>query len=428
MHGAGADALLDWMDVRDRHGAPPDPQLDGLVLLDLPDIDSVVAAHHVEAHRLIDVVDLLVIVTDPQKYADQALHDGILAPLAGHDEVVEVLLNQVDRLTPAQVQACLDDLRRRLVDDGLGMVVPLPVSAVSGEGVTALRALLADTVRRRRAMVDRWSADLETAAIALLPPAPAGASDGLPRRARRDAVSGLATAVGVDAVAGAVAAQYRRDARLATGWPPTRWVTRWRRAPLADVPVISRSAIATDQVRATLRAAGEHAGADLGEPWDRVVRDVARDQHDVVLADLADLTTRGVDALKTRPRWWRAVGAVHGIGMAAALGGAAWLLALLLARSFLLVDTDPWTPRWRGMPVPTLLALGGVALGWVVAMGARVVTRFGARRRARHVRRALERGVAEVVDRQLGSALRRALGDHGRIRRLLAEAMAGPAP
>src|SRR3954471_7000121 len=50
------DALLDWLDVRSRHaldaGAPA-----GLVLLDLPDFDSVEAAHRAEVDRLIPVVD-----------------------------------------------------------------------------------------------------------------------------------------------------------------------------------------------------------------------------------------------------------------------------------------------------------------------------------------------------------------------------------
>lgn len=430
VHGAGpdTDALLDWLQVRDRHVAPPDPQLEGLVLLDLPDIDSVAVEHHLEAHRLIDVVDLLVFVTDPEKYADQALHDGVLAPLAGHDEVVEVLLNQVDRLTPSEVQACLDDLRRRLMEDGLTMVVPLPLSAATGEGVTALRAMLADTVRTRQATVARWTADLRQAAEALMPPGRSGDTGGLPRGAHDDAVDGLADAVGVDAVTEAVSAQYRRDARLRTGWPVTRWLARWRRAPLADVPVIGRSRVATDQVRATLRSVGERAGADLGEPWDRVVRDAARAQEADVVEDLTDVTTRGLDAQRDRPRWWGAWGAAQRGLLLAVLAGAAWLLGLLLARSFLLVDTDPWTPRWRGLPVPTLMVLGGVAVGWLLAVVARLLSRVGARRRARRVRRQLARSIGHVVDTRLSATVSQVLDDRDRIRHLLTEAAAGAAP
>lgn len=428
VHGAGADDLLDWLQVGDRHIAPPDRQLEGLVLLDLPDIDSVAVDHHLEAHRLIDVVDLLVFVTDPQKYADQALHEGVLAPLAGHDEVVEVLLNQVDRLAPAEVEACLDDLRRRLKDDGLTMVVPLPVSAVTGQGVTALRAMLAGAVRTRQATVARWTADLTATGRALMPPASNDGARGLPRAARTVAVDGLADAVGVDAVARAVSGQHRRDARLRTGWPVTRWMARWRRSPLADVPVIARSHVATDQVRATLRSVGEQAGTHLGEPWDRVVRDAARAQEREVVEDLADVTTRGVETQRERPRWWSAVGATQRAVLMAALAGGVWLLALLLARSFLLVDTEPWTPRWRGVPVPTLLVVGGVAAGWLLALASRLVSRVGARRRARRVRRQLAHAIGEVVDDRLATSVNEVLEDHARIRRLLTEVVTGQAP
>ena len=39
--GDSADRLLDWLEVPRRHRHDPEPALDGLVLLDLPDHDSV---------------------------------------------------------------------------------------------------------------------------------------------------------------------------------------------------------------------------------------------------------------------------------------------------------------------------------------------------------------------------------------------------
>ncbi len=50
----------------------------GLVLLDLPDFDSVETAHRLEVDRIVELADLLVWVVEPQKYADAALHDGYL--------------------------------------------------------------------------------------------------------------------------------------------------------------------------------------------------------------------------------------------------------------------------------------------------------------------------------------------------------------
>ena len=64
-----------------RHPAGEDNELDGVVLLDLPDHDSTEVSHHLEVDRLVQLADLLVWVLDPQKYADAAIHDRYLAPL-----------------------------------------------------------------------------------------------------------------------------------------------------------------------------------------------------------------------------------------------------------------------------------------------------------------------------------------------------------
>ncbi|NUR90054.1 MAG: ABC transporter, partial [Nonomuraea sp.] len=139
--GQGAGPLLDWLDVPRRHSAPETPDLSGLVLLDLPDHDSIRLSHRLEVDRLVELVDLLVWVVDPQKYADAVLHERYLRPLSGHRDVMLVVLNQVDRLPPAAVERCADDLRRLLDDDGLAGVPVLAVSARTGTGVPELRSL-----------------------------------------------------------------------------------------------------------------------------------------------------------------------------------------------------------------------------------------------------------------------------------------------
>ena len=134
----GADSagpLLDWLEVPRRHAATDQPAYaaDGLVLLDLPDFDSVRVEHRLEVDRLVELVDLLVWVVDPQKYADAALHDRYLRPLAGHGDVTLVVLNQSDLRRPAEVEECLADLRRLLADDGLPGVPVLAASALTGD-------------------------------------------------------------------------------------------------------------------------------------------------------------------------------------------------------------------------------------------------------------------------------------------------------
>src|SRR5690606_3026779 len=71
VRGEGAGPLLDWLGVRRRHAVGvdgADAAGGGLVVLDLPDHDSVVTDHRLEAERLVALVDLMVWVVDPQKY------------------------------------------------------------------------------------------------------------------------------------------------------------------------------------------------------------------------------------------------------------------------------------------------------------------------------------------------------------------------
>lgn len=73
-----AEALLDWLNVPRRHHMGSGDTLDGLVLLDLPDHDSVCIEHRLEVDRLVEMVDMIVWVVDPQKYADAALHLSLI--------------------------------------------------------------------------------------------------------------------------------------------------------------------------------------------------------------------------------------------------------------------------------------------------------------------------------------------------------------
>ena len=115
----GAAELLEWLDIPPRHRVVRDSMLDrghqdngldGLVLLDLPDHDSTEVSHHLEVERLVGLTDLMVWVLDPQKYADAAVHQRFLAPLATHRDVMLVVLNHIDEVSP---DGRGDDARRR---------------------------------------------------------------------------------------------------------------------------------------------------------------------------------------------------------------------------------------------------------------------------------------------------------------------------
>src|SRR6478752_1401004 len=153
----GADELLEYLEIAPRHQVMRDSLLDlgkedsalqGVVLLDLPDHDSTEVSHHLEVNRLIELADLMVWVLDPQKYADAAVHDRYLAPLATHKDVMLVVLNHVDTVPAGRLESMLADVRRLLDADGLEGVPVIATSARTGQGMDELRREIATRVAK----------------------------------------------------------------------------------------------------------------------------------------------------------------------------------------------------------------------------------------------------------------------------------------
>lgn len=150
--GSDATGMLDFLGVPEERRfrgesalTGPDPSsMAGLVLLDVPDHDSVASGHRLQVDRLVPLVDLLVWVLDPQKYADHRLHSEYLLVLADRQDSMVVVLNQVDRVTERGLEQVRLDVARLLVDEGLGSVEILTTSAKDGDGIEGLR----ETVRR----------------------------------------------------------------------------------------------------------------------------------------------------------------------------------------------------------------------------------------------------------------------------------------
>src|SRR5699024_10089063 len=71
---------------------------------------SVQSTNRSVAERMTGLVDVLVWVTDPQKYADAVIHQEFVRPFAGHDAVTVLVLNQVDRLREDERGPVLDSL------------------------------------------------------------------------------------------------------------------------------------------------------------------------------------------------------------------------------------------------------------------------------------------------------------------------------
>ncbi len=405
--GDGADPLLDWLEIPRRHRLGADG-LAGLVLLDLPDFDSVETTHRVEVDRIVGLADLVAWIVEPQKYADAALHDRYLRPLASHAEAMAVVLNQADLLSPRDVDAWRADVKRLLAEDGVDGASLLVVSAETGEGLDDLRRLLAERVRARDTAVARLAADVDDAVDAL--GAACGDRDaaGIQKEDRRRLAAALEDAAGVPAVLRAVEGAHRRRGVLATGWPFVRWVRRLRPDPLRRLRLPETpqpgvrtslprpSGVQTAQVATAARRLADRAAEGLAEPWPRLVRDAAT-ARDAQVAERLDKAVSGADLHVSRPRWWSLAALLQKALALAVLAGGLWLLVLAVL-GYLHVDEVVPLPEAYGIPIPTWLLAGGALVGIVLAFLARLVNGGGARRRARAAARSLRARVAEVGD------------------------------
>jgi GTP-binding protein EngB required for normal cell division len=411
-----ADGLLDWLEVPARHLVGQSAELGGLVLLDVPDHDSVAVEHRLEMERIAAHTDVLLWVTDAEKYADRAMHQ-YLRRLAGRDAVVLVALNKSDALDRKALDACRTDLAALLAADGLPGVSVLAVSAATGNGLPELRARLARAVSARRAALDRIAIEVREAATTLSRQVGGSGSAGVNDRARRDLLDGLADAAGASSVEAAVAAGYRRDAQTAAGWPVTRWVGQLRPHPLRRFRLqpgstgrSSRPAPpAGQQARAgaTIRNVAEQAAAGLPEPWPTVLRRAASPDPTTLHDRLDQAIGRAIRRPSRTPTWWRVFGLAQIVLAAAALAGAVWLVALFVVAWLQL--PDPPLPELGPFPVPTIALAGGLLLGWLLALLARRLAAVGARRRAAAARRSIRAELEAAADELVLTPLREEL-------------------
>ena len=419
----GAGELLDWLGVPKRHqvmrssmldATAGDQDLDGLVLLDLPDHDSTEVAHHVEVDRLVKLADLLVWVLDPQKYADAAIHDRYLRPMATHKDVMVVVLNHIDEVPADRRDSMIEDLRRLLDADGLQDVPLIAASAKRGTGIPELKAEIAGRVQAKKSVRTRLMADVTTVAERMAAANGSAKAGDVARGRKAELVDAFADAAGVPTVVKAVADSTRRRAAAATGWPVTSWLHRFRTDPLrrlhldlgAEGKALTRGArtsvpeatpVQRARVDTAVRAVADDVAAELSPPWAESVRraSVSRmpDLNDALDAAVAN-TDLGVSRV---PVWWRVVRVVQWLLLLAAVTGAVWLTTLAVL-GYLQV-AKPATPSVLGVPLPTLLLLGGIVVGVLLAALCRVLVRWSARGKAHSVDRKLRSAIDDVTER-----------------------------
>lgn len=438
---AGATELLDWIGLSRRDqiarrsvlDAPRDDNFEGLVLLDLPDHDSVVLANQEVVDHVARYADLFVWVLDPQKYADAAIHARYLQPLATHKDSSVIVLNQADRLSETDLKIAVNDLEQILEREGFAGVPVIATSAVTGTGLPELRQEIGRRIRSKVASQARLVADVRQVARRLADAGGVEPVPGLDRPSRDALVETFVGCAGVPQIADAVEDSMARRAVVATDWPLIGWVGRLRKDPLRELGFgrSARDAVAgtmpispsVQRARAdlALREATEVATEGMSRTWrasviDAVVGESARD-----VIDELDETVAGVDlGLKHRPLWWTAVGALQWLTFIAVIAGAAWAVAAV----FDLVDPDPWAgaPRPLGLSLPLVLIVGGLAFGVILTVASRWLGRVGARRAGARVEKSLTEAINRTTERIVVARLRSELDRYDRWRNGLATA------
>lgn len=390
-----ADLLLAWLGVaRDRRieresalDGESQADLRGLVLLDLPDHDSIEPAHRAVVDRVLPQVDLLVWVVDPQKYADDALHNTYLRALAGHEGAMIVLLNQIDTVPEGAREALLADVERLLVEDGLVGVGVYGASARTGEGMAEVRAALARAVAARGLAEVRAEAELDDAARLLAEVvAPVEPDVAAPAQV---AAAGLLTAAGVAATATNVEHAVRVGGRAPTRLGPVQ----------------------PDRVEALRQAWLDAVGGPLPRLWARTLGERVADASSLVAA--ADEALAGVVVDARRPRAaavWRALAALVAL---LALGAAGFTAAALGGSLVPLPDDLAWDDGTRALAG----VAGGLALLAVLLLvAARSARRRAARRRAAALVADARHALAAVVDEHLVRPSVAVLEEHRAVR------------
>ncbi|MFH8702413.1 YfjP family GTPase [Streptomyces rubrogriseus] len=416
----GAASLLDRLGIpgrlRRRPLQHPDSEspLRGLVLIDLPDHDSAAVQHREQVDRILALVDAVIWVVDPEKYADAVLHERYLRPMAGHAEVTLVVLNQVDRLPGEAAEQVLDDLRRLLDEDGIALgeygepgATVLALSALTGEGVGELRETLGQFVAERQAPARRIAADVDAAARHLRPVYVTGRRTGLSEEAREEFADRLADAVGATAAGEAAERAWLRNANRACGTP---WLRLWRWYHDRRDPVTGRlstraqtdeEATARQRVEQAVRTVSDRASAGLPAPWALAMREAAVRGAQGLPEALDELAVRAglPPGRPPRPGWWPVAVLAQATMTLLQVVGGLWLLGQIIG----------FVPPNLGVPV--LLMVAGIVGGPLIEWSCRLAARGPARRYGHEAERLLREaaagcGRARVLDPLAAELLR----------------------
>jgi hypothetical protein len=171
---------------------------------------------------------------------------------------------------------------------------------------------------------------------------------------------------------------------------------------------------------AAVRTITNKAAEGLSRPWADSVRSAIRRREESLGDELDQAVARTDLGVSSNPGWWGFARVMQWLLFLVTLGGAAWLIALLVAR---IADlNDPPLPEWNGIPYAWIMLVGGGVLGLALSFVCRLAATNGALRRSRQVATALRAELVNVADSHVVAPAREELAAYTKCRDSVATA------
>lgn len=353
-----------------------------VVIVDLPDVDSLEAGHRAIVEELLPRIDVVAWVVDPEKYGDAVLHDDFLRdwmPRLGRQVVI---LNKVDRLQADARRTIAADLRH-LIRQVVATEIPvIATSGIEGEaGIAELRTWLADAASAKAVVAARLAA-AGRAALARLAAAagvvPGGVSAFVQAREQERAVRGATDEVlrvvdlrGVERQAVALTragarrrgtgpiglvttAIYRLSGRRGASADPAGFLRAWRsRGGLVRATELIRQTIADALPGVPPALRGKYAAA--GEGADLEAR---------LSAGVDRVVFKHADTEAPTSRLWPVIGFLQTANTLLLVFAVAWVILWVIARPAVATYD---IPVLGPVAAPMVLLFVALALGYLFA-------------------------------------------------------------
>ncbi len=371
-----ADPLLDFLGVHperriSRESAltgDDEAEFSGLVLLDLPDHDSINPENAALVDRLLPMIDLLIWIVDPQKYADNVLHEKYLQELTDRHEAMLVVVNQVDTVPDSGLDQIRSDVQRLLVEDNLGDVPVILASAKTGHGLGIVRQHIAEMI----------------------------SAESIAARTARDELRAISRRLKE-----ALAPQ-------TPGLPKTAHVTA-ELANAAGIPAIGES------IRVAVAGAGGAALTKVQPPAGSRIESIRESWLDQVAGSMPALWKESLlrSVVDREPFYTHVIGALENVKLPSPVDARAKLTRFLGLAFVVLGILVAGLGAILSANVPLLIAGGGLAVvGAIVVLVARSMRLKTARERSQNYLNSVAMALARVVHNDLEEPAREELAEH----------------